>query len=45
MDFRFRGNNIKRSMQQHRLDRGFQFKILKLLVFFIVFWIPWSATV
>ncbi|KJV61117.1 ampG domain protein [Rickettsia amblyommatis str. Ac/Pa] len=26
-----------------RPDRGIQLKILKLLVFFIVFWTPWSS--
>ncbi|WP_342226699.1 hypothetical protein [Rickettsia endosymbiont of Urophora cardui] len=26
-----------------RLDRGIQLKILKLLVLFTVFWIPWSS--
>ncbi|KJV61855.1 putative ampG [Rickettsia amblyommatis str. Ac/Pa] len=26
-----------------RLDRGTQLKILTLLVFLVVFWIPWSS--
>ncbi|MFP3011483.1 MAG: hypothetical protein ACEY3D_00275 [Rickettsia sp.] len=26
-----------------RLDRGIQLKILKLLIFLVVFWIPWSS--